>query len=106
MQRAYCLFYIIFVESIAALRAEFGRILGVFRLPAALVTTVNGLVGRLLCTAFRAEFTLVHMTAGTNPALGCTTLRAELAGIHSTAFAGPSIGRSSRCSLLLLTHLE
>ena len=61
---------VLVVELVAALRAEFGRMLGVFRLPAALVTAVQRLGRGLLRAAFGAELALVDCAAGADPAVG------------------------------------
>ena len=57
------LYLVVVVKRIAALRAEFWRILRVGRIPAALVA----LVKRLACRTFRAaplaEITLIHRAA-------------------------------------------
>jgi len=50
---------IVAVKAVAAFRAEFGRILRIFRLPAALIAAIEGFCGRLLGTTFAAEFSLV-----------------------------------------------
>ena len=108
---------VLVVELIAALRAEFGRMLGVFRLPAALVTAVQRLGRGLLRAAFGAELALVDRAAGADPAvggLGSAALHTEFARIHRAAGAFPSVctgrgcsgGGRSGSSGLLLTHLE
>lgn len=74
-QQALCghswLFYIALIKFITAFRAEFGRILRIFRLPAAFITAVQWLRSRFFRAAFRAEPTLIYSTAvGTAPAIG------------------------------------
>src|SRR5699024_7718378 len=80
------------VKGVAALRAELGGMLGVFRLPAALVAPVQGLSGGGLGTALGAEVPLVHSAAAALPALFRllgTAAGAELAGIFGAAGADP-----------------
>lgn len=60
---------VVFVEGVTALRAELRRILGIFRLPAALVTAIEGSFSRFRAAAVRAEFSLINLTAGAGPAL-------------------------------------
>ena len=85
---------VLVVELVAALRAELGRMLGVFRLPAALITAVQRLGRGLLRAAFGAELALVDRAAGTDPAvggLGSAALHAEFARIHRAAGTFPSL---------------
>ena len=86
--------YVTLVELIAAFGAEFRRILGIFRLPAALVATVQGLSHWLLGTTLGAELTLIDTAAGTGPAkhLRVAAIGAELAGVHRATFTGPTGG--------------
>ena len=79
------LLYVIFVESVSALGAEFRGILGILRLPAALVAAVKRRVGGLFRSALGAELALVHRSAGAGPALGVVAVAPHL---HFQLFAG------------------
>ena len=78
------LLYVIFVESVSALGAEFRGILGILRLPAALLAAVKRRVGGLFRSALGAELALVHRSAGAGPALGVCRLRRAALGAEFT----------------------
>ena len=85
------------IEQIAALRAEFGRILRIRRNPTAFVAFIEGRIRRLLGAAVSAELALVYSAAGAGPAcrsyclLWLATFCAEFARIASvTTATGPA----------------
>ena len=94
-KKGFKLLDITVIEGIAAFGAELRRLYALFRFPTALVTLVLRNACRLLCTAFRAELTLIDSAAGTGPAvfgrLGRTALGTELTGCGSTTCAFPTV---------------
>ena len=65
---------VIVVKTVSALRTELRRIRLIFRFPTALVTLVYRNTGRLLCSAFRTEFTEVTGTNIRHAALSCVAV--------------------------------
>ena len=122
------LYCILRSERITAFRAEFRRILRIFRFPSAPAAAILHLLLRLLRSAVHTELSFIHRTAGTGPAVlhrtRCTTLRTEFSRRNRTTAAGPGTSRSPcsvpcrrnrlRClllyalllRLLLLAHLK
>ena len=88
---------IVIVKRIAALRTEFRRILGIFRLPAAFVTLVKRYACRLLCAAVTAELAFIQGTAAAGPTilfrLFGSAFYTEPASIDCPAAAGPAVTR-------------
>lgn len=88
---------IVIVKRIAALRTEFRRILGIFRLPAAFVTLVKRYACRLLCAAVAAELAFIYSTTAAGPAiffrLFGSAFYTEPASIDCPTAAGPAVTR-------------
>ena len=92
-----------FVETVAALRAELGRIRRIFGNPTAVAALVLARGRRFGRTAFRAELASARIAACASPTgglgLGLAALGAELASARITALASPTAcsRRRGRC---------
>ena len=90
------------VERIAALRAEFRRIFGILRLPAAFVAFIGWYARRLWIAAVPAEPTLVDRSARASPAV---RYRLQLSAIHAE-FARISGFGASKSSLFNISSIS
>lgn len=91
-----CLLNIIFVKYVTTFRAEFWRMMWIFRLPATFVTTVQRGSLRLLCSTLHTEFPLIYSSTATGPSLlgsrlCFSTFHTEFPGIAGATAAGPGI---------------
>lgn len=87
---------VVFIERIAAFRAEFRRMIGIFGFPTAFVTPIEGSAGRFRFAALTAEFSLIDCTAGTGPSFcrpGLAAFQTKFAGIGRTARTDPAFLR-------------
>jgi len=81
---------VIIIENIAAFRAEFRRLSGIFRFPPAFVATVTNITCWCRFTAIVTEFACVGGAAGAGPLgrscrPGLSAVGAEVSGILCTA---------------------